>query len=154
MPTLLLTPLASLLATQLAQPNAGSQSDPGKLFAWLGALIGALVLLTAVILFLRRRLLAGDDPAANSVGLMEGLRLARERGEITAEEYQRARERLGGRLAQEMRGPARPAAPSTPQRPHDGYSTGRPDPGPETRPPATPPRPPRPPGADSGGGRR
>lgn len=86
--------------------------DPSRVIVWVLVLIGVMIAGGVAILVLRRRLFAGDREGASHEGLFESLRRMRDRGEISPDEYDRARQKIVSRLASRpapMPGGAAPA---------------------------------------------
>lgn len=122
---------------QLAQnATAAPAGNPLALMGVVGALLGVVVLLTVVILFVRRRMLGPEQEGDAAVGLLEQLRRMHQRGELSDEEFQATKARLAGgikgvgtaREAGKGRSqvtPARPRKASTPRPRPDGNSQGR-----------------------------
>lgn len=83
--------------------QAGSQSTQNVVHAlvWVGVLIALVVILGLVVVVIRRRLLSNQAPGPAGLTLMETLRDARDRGEMTQEEYETVRKRLAERLSRE-----------------------------------------------------
>lgn len=77
-----------ILATTQVQQN----DLPGMLLA-IGLLIGAIVVLSVVLLALRRRMLASERDQ-EAIGLFEEIRRLHAAGELTDEEFQQARSRM------------------------------------------------------------
>lgn len=84
----------------------------GRALLWIGFMIGALVVLSVVLVALRRRLLRPDPEPA--VGMFEHLRRMKAEGTITEEEYDAVRRRMASRLAgrDELPPPAASPAPA------------------------------------------
>lgn len=84
----------SLLLTTGVQPQ---QLDMRGMLLAIGLMIGAIVLLSIVLLALRRRMLAsGRDQEA--MGLFEEIRRLHASGELTDDEYEQARQRMIARV--------------------------------------------------------
>jgi hypothetical protein len=78
-------PLAQTLSPQ--QRNA--------MLFWLGVLLVIVVIGFAVLMLFRRRLTEEQAPSSQDVGFsLSDLRAMRDRGEITAEEYERTRAKV------------------------------------------------------------
>jgi hypothetical protein len=94
----------------LAQGRAGAPT--GDVLLWVGVLIAMIMGATIAILIMRKRLLA-EDTQADSGSFMDELREARNRGEITPEEFDATR----ARLIEKMKGTGPdPAAALRPKR--------------------------------------
>ena len=75
------------------------KSDTTQIIIWTGAVILLLFGATILILFIKRRLAAGDTVSAFSAGsMLEELRSMHAAGKITDEEYAKAKAKLGGKL--------------------------------------------------------
>jgi hypothetical protein len=69
-----------------------SEKDRSSLLVWLGVLLGVVVVGFGAILLLRRYLRDPSTSGTGNVGFsLSELRLMRDRGEITSEEYERTR---------------------------------------------------------------
>lgn len=134
---------AARLGSVLAQ---GSTSARNEALVWIGVLIGVVLVASVVILLLRRRLLGGDTAGAADVsrGLLDDLREARDRGDLTDEEFETARlklvARISGKSVEELAAKGSPAAKAaagrSSPRPKPGYDlTGDPLPRPASPPP-------------------
>lgn len=77
---------------------AQSRPPVSQILAIIGVLIVLAVVGGLVIQWARTRLLRGDDTAERHAGVLEELRQMRRRGELSDEEYERARERTIARL--------------------------------------------------------
>jgi len=69
-------------------------TESTEIIMWAGALIGAVILLTVVVVWVRRTYLASQQPTSNAAGLMEHLRALHARGEITNGEFDSIRTRM------------------------------------------------------------
>ncbi len=72
--------------------------DTFEYLATIGAVIVLVLLAGVVIMAIRRRLLRTDQSATDA-GLFESLRAMRDRGEISREEYDRAKRSMVEKLA-------------------------------------------------------
>ncbi len=91
----------------LAQGGAAG-SDTASVLVWAGALVGVVVVLTAALMVVRRRMLGrGHDEATGAAGLLDGLRAMHEAGNLSDAEYAAAKRRLAERA-----GAARRPGPS------------------------------------------
>jgi len=80
--------LASVSMVTLAQGRSGAPT--GDVLLWVGVLIVLVMAATIVIVYMRKRLLGAEsEPDAGS--FLDELRAARNRGEITPEEFDAAR---------------------------------------------------------------
>lgn len=84
------------LAT-LAQ--APANHDTTRVVVWVGVLIAIMIVGGVGILMLRRRLLSKESESAASTGLLDTLRAMRDRGEISPEEFDKARQAMVAKLA-------------------------------------------------------
>ena len=75
-----------------------AQLDP-RFFIAIGGLIVAAVIGGILLAVLKSRLLGDSERAAETGGLMDELRRARDVGEITSEEYEAARKVMAARAA-------------------------------------------------------
>ncbi len=73
------------LGVQQGARRSGSP-DLTPLLGWIGLAIALLVIAGVVLMFLRRRMLGLDD-TSNQATMFEDLRLMRDRGELSDEEY-------------------------------------------------------------------
>lgn len=106
---------------------------------WIGVLIAAVLVASVGVLLLRRRLFSrGGDAGGDPGSILESMRAMRDRGEMSAEEFERARAALVRRASGET-GPTPTARPvPTPEdlRAPEGFDlTGEPLPRAEDRPP-------------------
>lgn len=129
--------------------------DPGlRTLIWSGVLIGVVVAAVAGVLLLRRKITAPDSPMSGvpSIGLEE-LRRMRDRGQITEEEFQQARNRVirkaSARLAADKAQGADGASGPAPASPPLGRPGPQPSQLPSRRPPAPRVHKPSTPGAGS-----
>ncbi len=115
-----------LLAQSSPAGAAKPAGNPLALMGVVGAMIGVVMVLTVVIMVVRRRMLAPADTTADAVGLIDQLRRMRENGQLSEAEYAAAKARLArgarGRaddalLSQRGSGEPQPARASTPVRP-------------------------------------
>lgn len=90
-----------MLATlaQLAPAGGRGRGSLTEFFLWLGLAIGALVVAGIAIAWYRSRVLRGDAASAAQAGLMDDLRAMRDRGELSAEEYDAAKRALVARFS-------------------------------------------------------
>jgi hypothetical protein len=82
----------------LAQAPGANATQLSSVLGWIGALIGALVVLTLIIVFLRRKALKDDDVPVTTGGMMEHLRALRDQGKLSEDEYQSARALLAAKI--------------------------------------------------------
>lgn len=78
-----------------------AQANPqalGNLLGWIGAFIAALVVLTVVIVWVRRKAMAEAGATLSDAGIMEQLRRMRDTGQLSAAEYQQAFDRLSVKM--------------------------------------------------------
>ncbi len=132
---------------------AQSSGSTGQVLLWVGVLIGAVIAASVVVLVLRRKLLSPDHSVDNPASIMESLRVMRDRGEISLEEYERTRQAMiaratGKPIPRSAPAPARPTAVEPEElRAPPGYDlTGEPLPVPKPEPAVRPDKgdPPRP----------
>ncbi|MCC5786120.1 MAG: hypothetical protein JJU33_05415 [Phycisphaerales bacterium] len=86
---------APLPGSLLAQ--AGS-TPAGEIVLWVGLLIVALIVGAGLIMMLRNRALRSADDASTDKGVFDSLRKMHERGELSDEEFNAARESIIRRL--------------------------------------------------------
>ncbi|MEM0984377.1 MAG: SHOCT domain-containing protein [Planctomycetota bacterium] len=97
----------------LAQTTQNN-GNPVDVLIWVGALIVLVILGGVGIMVLKQRLFAEPSASEESVGLMEELRRAHQRGELTDEQYKAARGKLLARATGSDITPAsRPSMPTT-----------------------------------------
>lgn len=102
---------------------------------WVGVLI-AVILVGSLGVFALRRSVLGDAPASgDDAGLMDQMRRMVERGEMTQDEYDKARRTIveKARAGFDARPPAPPSA-RPPRGPGGDPGSGGPDAGPGTTP--------------------
>lgn len=109
--------------TVLAQ-SAKTKATQGEIVLWVAILIVTALLGGLLIMWVRRKILANNNPA-ESASLMDQLRGMLARGEITQAEFDATRRSMVKKMAANK---ASPAAPSPPR--------------PEQRTPTKPPQPP------------
>ena len=102
---------------------------PTSLWALLGGLIVAVIVLGLIIMKVRSSMLAKHSEASQE-GLLEGLRRMWDTGEISRDEYDAARKNMVARMAG-MKAPPRPPAPGEVRSPPGVDLTGRPLPRPD-----------------------
>ena len=128
-------PWSLLTLAAPAPPPVGGPSllDPRLLWATISLV--AILLLGALVLAWFDRLRKRADPSVLTPGdQLAAFRLSYERGELSQEEYERIRARLGPRLRQQLDLPAAPARREKP-----GNSPGEPPPAVAPDNPETPP---------------
>jgi hypothetical protein len=100
----------------------GATPIPKELPLWLLVTIAILIVVmlvaSTIIILVGRWARTGEGPATSSGGLLSQFRLMYEQGECTREEYERIRNRLAGRIRQELdlpdrKGPSRPSTDQT-----------------------------------------
>lgn len=69
-----------------------------RVVLWVGLLIGAAMLLGAVVMVLRAKLLMKGAATAGDVGPLEELRRLRDAGQITTEEFAAARTKIAAKV--------------------------------------------------------
>ncbi|MEM7623035.1 MAG: SHOCT domain-containing protein [Planctomycetota bacterium] len=132
------TPRDAALAGDTHHPVlAQTGSSQGEVLLWVGVLLAATIAGSIVVLFIRSRFLSRDTGDQPDGTLFEQLRQMRDRGDMTPDEFERARARIIQRTTGK---PAESA--SNPQRPSPGPDAH--DSGDETPndPPPTPLAPP------------
>lgn len=94
----------------------------------LGVMILVLVVAGAGLMVLRARMLRKSDPAGQQAGLMQNLRAMRDRGEISIEEFEAARNAMVARAAgrEVPRPTAQKAAEPMPEIPAPGELRAKP----------------------------
>jgi hypothetical protein len=120
--------IAAWQAIANAKPPAGARpwADPRLLWAFL-ALAGLLLLLAALVAFLRRWQNSPEEPAPNANDQLGDFRELFERGEISQAEFDRIRAKLGKQLQVELQVPSKPAVPpAPPESPPPAAETGQP----------------------------
>lgn len=85
------------LAPALFPAQAGSTAA-GEVVMWVGALIVVLIVGAGLIMMLRNRALRSADDASTDKGVFDSLRRMHERGEISDEEFNAARDSIIKRL--------------------------------------------------------
>lgn len=100
-------------------PTSGDEAAVEAII-WVGVLILLALVLGLVVLFVRKRMFSDEREQADGAGLVTSLRAARDRGDISQEEYEHTLRRIRGRLT----GEAMPAAPAPhappPRNPREG----------------------------------
>src|SRR5438094_7221668 len=118
----------SLLALAAAPPPGRGPSllDPRLLWATISLV--AILLLGALVLAWFDRLRKRADPSVLTPGdQLATFRLSYERGELSQEEYERIRARLGPKLRQQLDLPAPPARRDKPGEPPPAAAPGNPE---------------------------
>jgi hypothetical protein len=96
----MLQPLAAIAAPSLATQGAPRGSVTSiDVVLWVGILIVADIVGGAIIMYLRRRLLAKDAGAHSGGLLLHDLRDMLKRGEISEEEFQAAKDAITARVS-------------------------------------------------------
>ena len=106
--------IASLVLSTLAQSSGAKAATDAVLV--LGGLIVIVVVGGFVVMHLRRRFMGDRDADAQGL-FMDDLRDLRKRGEISEEEYERARAVILARLSASMGRDGGPTTPTHPPRP-------------------------------------
>lgn len=126
----------------LSTPLPLAQQGTGGIvpyLAWVGAFIVVVVLAGVALLAYRRRMLSDEHEADRARGLLDGLRLMRDRGDLSQEEYDTARRtitaRLAGRSPGESMTSPRTSTPGARVAPPGVDLTGEPLPRPGSEPP-------------------
>ena len=86
----------SLSLLILAQAN--KSADTMRVVLWVGLLIGALMVLGAVIMVVRTKILMKDTGSNKPAGPLEDLRRMRDAGTISDAEFLAAKAKIGARL--------------------------------------------------------
>ena len=86
-------------------------ADTSSLITWIGALIGVIILATAVLLFIRSRVNTHIQNQDQTGTMMDEFRRMRDDGRLSPAEYEAARARLKDRLAASIAKPE--AAPTS-----------------------------------------
>lgn len=90
-------------ALVVAQGAGQSSTATGPLLLWLGVLIVLVFGAGIAVMLIRKRLLSSHESRAEMAGsLFEQLRRMHAEGELSDEEYDRARRKLAGRAAEAM----------------------------------------------------
>lgn len=106
------------MSDQFSNPILLADVSIGPYLVWIAVLIGVVIVATAAIMLLRKRIL---DPSASggkpNAGLLDELRALRDTGAISEQEYDAARRRMVQRIAADAldRGLPQTPAPSNPQ---------------------------------------
>lgn len=79
----------------------------GQLWLGVGLLIALTIIAGLILMRYRRGVLRADADSEGGEGLLQMLRRARDRGEMTEEEFQAARRKLVGDLAAKIKSPAK-----------------------------------------------
>ncbi|MFN0010612.1 MAG: hypothetical protein ACKVS8_03100 [Phycisphaerales bacterium] len=80
------------MQSTVAQTPSGS--GEASLLLWTAILVGVVMLLSAVIMVLRRKMLSGEDAAVGHAGLLSQLRAMHDEGRLSDEEFAAAKARL------------------------------------------------------------
>ncbi|MGH7130619.1 MAG: SHOCT domain-containing protein [Phycisphaerales bacterium] len=80
----------------LAQSN--KSADTMRVVLWVGLLIGALMVLGAVIMVIRTKILVKETGSNKSAGPLEDLRRMRDTGAISEAEFSAAKAKVAARL--------------------------------------------------------
>jgi hypothetical protein len=121
----------------------GPATSLPAVLGWVGGLIAAVVVLTVLLLAIRRKFAQDDGPPVTTGSMLEQLRAMRDQGKLSEQEFATARARLSAkvRASAGLEGP--PGTNVTPELLRGASATKR-------RPPV--PRPVRPPGPASESG--
>jgi hypothetical protein len=92
-----ISPLPTILLAQATKPYS-----PTPVLIWVGVLIACAVFGGMVVVVLRKKMLDKQSASDASRSLMEHLRDAHARGEISDAEYEQARKSMASRLSQVM----------------------------------------------------
>jgi hypothetical protein len=97
---------------------------PPSLFVWLGLLLGVVVLGGVIALVVRKRTFT--DRAPDPGTFLDELRAARDRGELSQDEFDRVRAKFSARLrGNDPAAPPRPTPKPRPSGPDAGSRHGR-----------------------------
>ncbi len=83
-------------------------TDSTEIIMLVGAMIGVVILLTVLLVWVRRTYLASQQPTSNAAGLMEHLRALHARGEITNGEFESIRTRMAEHVRRSLHDQPRP----------------------------------------------
>lgn len=86
----------------------------GQLWLGVGLMIALTIIAGLILMRYRRGVLQAQADSESGEGLLQMLRRARDRGEMTEEEFQAARRKLVGDLAAKIKTPAKGDAPRRP----------------------------------------
>ncbi len=89
--------MANAQAPALIVAQSGSTAA-GDVVLWVGTLILAVIIGAAMAMFFRSRILSSKDDASTDKGVFDSLRRMHERGEISDEEFNAARDSVIKRL--------------------------------------------------------
>lgn len=78
--------------------QAAKSADTMRVVLWVGLLIGALMVLGAVIMVVRTKILVKETGSNKSAGPLEDLRRMRETGAISEAEFSAAKAKIAARL--------------------------------------------------------
>lgn len=87
-----------------------AQSDFGGFLLWTAVVVAAMVAMAVFVTWLRRQLFHSEDVTDNQPFMLDDLRQLRDSGQISEEEYERARDRLLGSIRGQMPEPTEPRA--------------------------------------------
>ena len=79
----------------------------GQLWLGVGLMIALTIIAGLILMRYRRGVLQAQAESEGGEGLLQMLRRARDRGEMTEEEFQAARRKLVGDLAAKIKAPAK-----------------------------------------------
>lgn len=86
----------------LAQSSAPrAATDPFQILIWVGSLMAAVMVLTAVLLLIRRRFLAAQRAATSGAGLLETMRQMKLSGQMSEEEFAAIKANLAAKMRKE-----------------------------------------------------
>src|SRR5262245_29173389 len=88
-------------ASTVAQAAQG-RSDAASVLIWVMILIAAVVILGLALLWVRRRVLAKPDTSGAPESLLSEFRKARDRGDLTPDEYEALRKKMVERIAETL----------------------------------------------------
>lgn len=94
------------MVTTLAAISTLAQGDPLKVFLYTALLIGIVVILTAVLLFVRRKTKSMGGEVVQSSSIMDSLRRMHAEGKLSDEEFQAARAKLVSKIRTGIEKPA------------------------------------------------
>ncbi len=87
----------------MAQPSKQSPDSTLKVLLFIGLLIVVATAGGLLVLWVRRRILSRGADAESQASLLDGLRAMRDRGELSPEEYERARRSVVDRVRAGLR---------------------------------------------------
>jgi hypothetical protein len=95
-------PIPHLCISVLTVAQSTPARSPVPAFIWIGVLIAILAVGGSIWVMFRRQLLENEPAAGVSGSLMEHLRNAHARGEISDAEYEQTRKAMASRVSQQL----------------------------------------------------